>query len=128
MHIWGDKSVDWDGIDAAAAYIGEGLKKWGRVDVHQYKEMFGEVRVYCSLGLFRWPQLTHPGWHINQWPKWTWKYQSKPAWIFKLLNKLIVPYHIWLYKRYYRKAVEKWPHLKAEILSIPDYGEFLKDI
>ena len=86
MHVWGDKDVDWQGIDDAASYIGDGLRFWGRVSVSQYKEKYGTVRVYCSLGLWDWHQLTHPGYAFNQWPKWLWPLNFKGQWLMRLLN------------------------------------------
>jgi hypothetical protein len=44
------------------------------------------------------------------------------------INRVIVPYHIWLYRRAYRNAVRKWPHLVDEICSAADYGELLVGI
>ena len=126
MHHWGDKDVDWQGIWDAAEYIGEGLRKW-RVDVHQYKEKFGEVRVYCTLGLTCLHQLTHPGYVFSRWPSWAWKLQyTGPARLLtRILDKAIYPFHVWLYKRYYRKARERWPHLAQEIYRAADYPELL---
>jgi hypothetical protein len=129
MHYWGDEGVDWEGIDAAAQYIGEGLRKW-RVDVRQWKEKYGTVRVYCGLGLQNLHQLTHPGYCYNQWPKWAWKAQFLwPARaLVRILNLFVLPLHIWLYKRYYREAVRRWPHLKKEILCCADFDELLVGI
>jgi len=126
MHCWGDENIDWEGISDAAAYIGRGLRKWGRMDVHDYKEKFGTIRVYCSLGLYWWPQLTHPGYVFNRWPRWTWRLQSSPRWLFRLLNLAVVPFHTWLYRYYYNKAACRWPHLYEEILSHADYGELFE--
>ena len=125
MHMWGDKGVDWGGIDDAASYIGDGLRKWGRVSVSQYKEKYGTVRVYCSLGLWDWHQLTHPGYAFNQWPKWLWPFNFRGVWLIRLLNKAIYPFHCWLYRRYYEEAVRRWPHLKEEILCCADWDELL---
>lgn len=129
MHQWGDETVDWGGINAAAEYIGEGLRFW-RVDIRDWKEKFGEVRIYCSLGLTWWPQLTHPGHVYNRWPRrldfivypgrW-----SPFSWGLRLANLAVVPFHVWLYRRYYRKARERWPHLAQEIYRGCDYHELL---
>ena len=133
MHRWGDDGVDWVGIDGAAEYIGQGLRFW-RVDVRQWKEKYGAVRVYCSLGIVWWPQLTHPGHVYNRWPRsldfivhayswWNPFYVARRA-----VNLLVVPFHKWLYRRYYRRAVEKWSHLRREILCCADYPELLEGI
>ncbi len=130
MHTWGEDDFDWLGIDCAAQYIGENLRKWGRVDVRQYKEKFGEVRVYCSLGLYMWHQLIWPGYVSNQYP-WHWLWTRDvyfPQWIFRLVNRLVVPYHKWLYRVLYGEAVRVYPHLHDEILDAADYPELLKGL
>jgi hypothetical protein len=38
---------------------------------------------------------------------------------------LVVPYHAWLYKLAYKRAVVKRPHLVAEIIYGADYSELL---
>lgn len=126
MHIWGEEGVDWEGISAAAAYIGEGLRKWGRVNVVQYKEKYGTVRVYCSLGWWQIHAITHPGYAASQYPHWLWALDCKfGSLICRALNYIVIPYHKWLYRRYYRMAVQKWPHLRHEIICVADYPDLL---
>jgi len=129
MHIWGDEDVDWGGIDDAASYIGQGLRKWGRVDVKQFKEKYGTVRVYCRLGVGMFHQLIWPGYCSNQYPyKWLWLADLKLMWLWRLLNHAVVPYHKYLYRKYYANAVQKWPHLREEILCCADFDELLKGL
>ena len=131
-HYWNDPSepdFDWAGVSAAAEYIGTRLIKWGRVDVRQWKEKFGGVRVYCSLGFVDWQQITHPGYAFIQWPAWLyWDIFERLDWLRRLLNLAVLPYHQWLYLRIYSRAVEKWPHLRAEILESSDYEELLQPL
>jgi hypothetical protein len=127
MHYYGDKGVDWEGIEAAAAFIGEGLRKW-RVQVRQYKEKFGTVRVYCHFGISGIHDLFYPGWAYYQWPRWTRSLSDRPYWLYRALNLLIYPIHFRVYSYYYRKAVERWPHLRKEILSNADHEELLQDL
>ena len=133
MHRWGDESVDWDGIDDAARFIGKGLRRW-RVDVRQYKEKFGAVRVYCSLGIAWWPQITHPGCVWLRWPRWLDFISYAHSWYNpfyiarRAVNRLVVPLHKWLYRRYYREAVRRWPHLRKEILRAADYPKLLRGL
>jgi hypothetical protein len=126
MHYWGDPDVPWADIDDAAYYIGKGLRKW-RVDVRQWKEKFGTVRVYCSLGIWGWHQLAYPGYVHSQWPKWLWKLSLSrwTTWPLRPLNFFVIPFHKWLYRRYYAKAVQKWPHIREEILCCADFSELL---
>jgi len=127
-HRWGDEDVDWEGIDRAAAFIGQNLRKWGRVNVSQYKEKWGTVRVYCYLGLSSWHQLTHPGYAFNQWPLWLWRLSFRFHWILIPVNKIILPYHKWLYRFLYKKAIERYPHLRDEILDCADWDELLEGL
>jgi len=124
MHRWGE-DADWEGINNAAEFIGEGLLRW-RVNVRQYKEKFGTVRVYCTLGIQWWPQLTNPGYYHNPWPKWTWRFQDRPRWLLRLVNAMIRPVHSLLYTYYYTQAVKRWPHLRQEIVSCADYEYLIR--
>jgi len=129
MHCWGDDDVDWVGIDDAADYIGMGLRKWGRVNVTQYKEKYGTVRVYCYLGVAMFHQLIWPGYVYNQYPyKWIWVLDIKSGRFWSLFQKPILFYHKWLYRKLYANAIKKWPHLRKEILCDADYDELLKGL
>ena len=129
MHRWGDENVDWAGICDAARFIGERLRKWGRVHVSQYKEKWGTVRVYCYLGWLQVHSLTHPGHAFSRYPKWLWRLDCRlgPP-LMHLLNLVAVPYHKWLYRRTYAQAVRRWPHLRKEILCAADWPELLKGL
>ena len=130
MHDWSDKDVDWKGISDSARYIGVNLRRWGRVDVRQYKEKFGTVRVYCSLGWGQFQSITHPGHMFRRYPEWLWKLDCRigSKIIPFLFNWIIMPYHKWLYRKLYKDMVKKYPHLREEILLMADYDELLKDI
>lgn len=125
MHNWGDESVDWDGINAAAKYIYMYLKRW-RVPVRDFKEKYGTVRVYCSLHWERGWLLMHllrPGHMFWRFPRWlrTVDYWFPTHW----LNAILVPFYKFLYTRAYGNALRKWPHLRSEILQGADYSELL---
>lgn len=122
MHLWGDNDVDWKGINDAAYFIGLNLRRWGRVPVTDIKEKFGTVRVYCRFGWYTLHDVTHPGWAYFQTPLWLACIPMRWA------NKVVIPYHEWLYKFLYGRAVKIWPHLKAEILSGADWPELLKHL
>jgi hypothetical protein len=130
MHVWGEEGVDWRGINDAAQYIRDYLVRWGRISVRDWKEKYGTVRIYCSFGWESLHSITHPGYVYSQYPKWLWSFCCSPinSWIFTQINRVVVPYHVWLYRRAYRNAIEKWPHLEHEICSAADYGELLYGI
>ena len=128
MHAWGDKTVDWKGIDEAANYIGNGLRKW-RVSVSQVKEKFGTVRVYLHFGWSGIHDLTHPGHAWIRYKRdgllWKLQYSTLMHWFFQQLNYIVIPIQKLLYRSYYRAAIRKWPHLRREILAGADYSELL---
>jgi len=129
-HHWGDDDVDWKGIGEAGRYIATNLKRWGRVPVRDWKEKYGTVRIYLSLGWESLFTITHPGYVYSRYPKWLWSFccSKYSRWIFRQLNRVVVPYHIFLYRFFYRRAVKKWPHLTDEILCAADFHELLKDL
>lgn len=132
MHNWSDEKVDWRGINEAADYIGLTLRKWGRVDVRDYKEKYGTVRVYCSLGWYSLHSLTHPGHSWIRYKRegilWKLNYSEKFNQVFRLINYVVIPYHKWLYTYVYSRALKKWPHLRMEILVCADFDELLKGL
>jgi hypothetical protein len=126
MHDWSDDSVDWKGIEDAAHYIGSNLRRWGRVGVSQTKEKFGTARVYCHFGWYQVHCITHPGYAYGRYPQWLWsldcRYFSRCMW---LVNWAVIPFHKWLYRYLYKRALKKWPHLTGEILLGADWTELL---
>jgi len=119
--------IDYSGIDSAADEIGKFLVKWGRVNVTQTKEKYGTVRVYCSFGWSSLYAITHPTHHYYRYPKWLMlfdiKYLSRI--IPPLTNWAIVPYHKWLYRLAYKRAIAKRPHLRSNIYYSADFMEVL---
>lgn len=123
MHDWSNENVDWSGINAAARYLGIGLRKYFRISVSDWKEKFGTVRVYCHFGWSCFYTIWRPGYHWI--PKW-YPYRldlliSKP--IMRVLNPLVIRVQKWGYVYMYGRAVKKWPHLREEILCMADFGE-----
>ena len=125
MHNWGDEDSQGRDIchrvDEAATYIGEWLRKWARVNVMQFKEKFGTVRVYCSFGWEDLGSITHPGWCWR--PRWVRRWY----WI-RHFNRIVIPIQVKMYRCRYIKAIKKWPDLKEEILCCADYDEFLRGL
>ena len=129
MHDWSDDTFDWKGLDEAISYIDKMLRVYGRLPVMQAKEKWGTARIYTGFGWSGFHSITHPGHAFRRYPVWLWKldilYFSK---IFNVLNYLIVPFHQFLYKVVYQRAVNKWPHLFYEITDCADWHELLSDI
>lgn len=126
MHSWGKEGVDWKGISDAATYIDKQLRTYARINVSQSKEKFGTVRVYCNFGWYNLHSITHPGYHYTQYPKWLANLDNRYLWqVVSLLNPIVVPFHERFYRKTYRRAIHKWPHLRQEILSGASYSDLL---
>ena len=129
MHYWGDKSVDWEGIDSAARYIGERCRRLGRIQVTQYKEKYGTVRVYCYFGEVSLHGLIWPGYICKRpfWPKWAWMldiYFWPKFFRYTGFSWVLFKWQKWVYRTSYIRAVKRWPHLKQEILCAADWHEW----
>ena len=112
--------------DAAAWFIHQYLVKYGRISVRQSKEKFGTVRVYCSLGYWGFYNLLNPSHIYVRWPKWLYALDLKYGRpIMQVLNKLIVPYHKFIYRRAYKKAIELYPNIRKNILCTADFPDLL---
>ena len=130
MHYWGDEGVDWDGINDAADFLDDYFRKRWKIGVRQSKEKYGTVRVYCSLGWMSPHDITHPGYCFSRYPKWLWHLNCRcyGAWFWKPIQWASTKVHCWAYRRGYKLAVKKWPHLSAEILSAADFSDLLHNI
>lgn len=133
MHFWGDEGVDWKGIAGAAEYIGERCRRLGRINVTQYKEKYGTVRVYCSFGYYSLHELIWPGYAYKRdyWPHFMWTldiYFWPNAFKYSGLGYLLHKWQKFIYRSSYKRALKKWPHLRKEILCCADFSEFLKGL
>lgn len=126
MHQWGDKNVDWNGIESAASYLGSYCRRWGRFG-GQTKEKFGTVRFYAHFGSLSLHTIIYPGYYYSQFPTWLWKLDIKfigPI-LNKLFGKIFFSWQKFIYNKAYQNALKKWPHLKEEILCCADHPEFI---
>jgi hypothetical protein len=131
-HDWSTNWPYFGDVDDAASYIRAFMVRWGRVPVRDAKEKFGQVRVYCSFGWSSVHDITHPGWAYIQYRQpflWLyWRTLTLQGLVFKGLNVVLQPYHQWLYRLAHKRACQKWPHIKNEILGSPDFEEYLKGL
>jgi len=126
MHNWGDESVDWGGINDAARFIAVNLRRWGRIAVTDYKEKYGTVRVYCHFGFDCFHSIWRPS-YLWIHPKWPYKLDLRLSkYVMPILNKIIVPWQIFIYRNFYRRAINKWPHLYKEIVSCAAHGQLFE--
>ena len=127
MHTYGNWPDErFNEVDDAAAYIGQNIAKWGRISVSQYKEKFGEVRVYCHFGFDSFYSIWRPRHHwIPKW--WLVRLDFKVSqYILPLLNHAVIPVQKLIYKYFYRRAIQRWPYLYNEILASADWGELFE--
>lgn len=131
---WGDERADWKGIEDAAEFLGLWFRDTARMPVMQWKEKFGGVRVYTGLGWSQLHDVFYPGYHYIRWNKFfswidnTFFATFGPIGLIGLINIIVLPVHKKLYRWRYQKAVDKWPHLKLEILIDADHQELLDGI
>lgn len=127
MHEWGDKDVDWAGIGAAAEFLGNYCARWGRFR-GQTKEKYGTVRFYAIIGQISLHDLIYPRYSYSQFPQWLWTldlYIIGPV-LRTLFGKIWYRWQVFIYRRAYKLALKKWPHLKKEILSGMDHIDLLE--
>ncbi len=127
MHNWSEEDVDWKGINDAAYYIGDWLITWARIPVHSMKEKYGTVRIYCGFGINGIYGLWRPqyAWYPKWWPM-RLDFWLADSFIFRLINRIVIPLQKKAYVWRYTKAVRRWPHLYKEIVSMADYGELFE--
>jgi hypothetical protein len=129
MHRWGDGFPYFDDVDNAAYDIRRFCIRWGRLG-GQAKEKYGTVRFYTNFGVRGLHSLTHPGYcHYAWYPRWLiyldiyhlpkFFYWTGIQWFFSKWQPFI-------YNLAYKRALKKYPHIEAEILSDADYPELIK--
>ena len=127
-HYWGDNTFDWKGLDDAGEYISCWLVRWTRLSVAQVKEKFGTLRIYCSFG---WSSFHAIVWPQHMWVHKYWPYKLDlviSRFLMPIINRVMIPIQRKAYAWRYKKAVEKWPHLKDEIVSMADFGELFEGV
>jgi hypothetical protein len=131
-HFWGDGWPYFGDVGDAAYEVGKFCRRWGRISVTQTKEKYGTARVYCRFGCEDLHGLFYPGYCFVQLPRWLSKLVGKKVayWImtFPILQpfgNIICRYQHKVYRRAYKLAIRKFPHIREEILDCADFGEYL---
>ena len=129
MHYYGDGFPYFSDVEQAASEIGAFLAKWGRIAVRQTKEKYGTARVYCGFGWYGLQAITHPRYIYNRYPKWLFHldlfYISR---IILPFNRVVVPFHQYIYRLAYKRVIKKMPHIRDEIVAGADHQELLKGL
>lgn len=124
-HEWGD-DFDFEAVGNAAEEIGDYCRKWGRIPVRQTKEKYGTVRVYSGFGIENLYWFFRPGWIYYRPPIWVRKLDDATfGKLFALLAKPIFKWQKFIYNKAYQKAVNKYPHIREEILTDADWPEYI---
>lgn len=119
MHHWSDsdEKIDWAGIGEASHWIPYNLRRWGRISATG-KEKYGRVDINSQLGWYQIHSITHPGYHHSCYPNWLWRLDcSYGSYVSAPLSRLLRWYQKMVYRAVYRRALNKWPHLRMEILT-----------
>lgn len=128
-HFWGGNFPFFSEVGEAADEIGKFCRRWGRINVTQTKEKYGEARVYLNFGWYQLFSITHPGYCYSRYPKWLWTfdifYISK---VIRPLNRIVVPYQTFIYRLAYKRVIKKYPLIREEILGAADYSELLEGL
>lgn len=127
MHDWSDDKVDWKGINDCTNILYKYATKIGRIG-GQIKEKFGTIRFYANFGGLSISTLLYPGYYNIPLPSWLYSldlYYIAPVMRF-FLGRLFFMWQKYWYNKAYQKCMEKYPHLRAEILSSADFIEFVK--
>lgn len=115
-------------VHEAALWVGKELLRL-RIPVRDMKEKWGEVRVYCGFGYWSFHELVYPGYAFNQFPSWLlWLDIHFLSPLIQHLYWIIEPLHRWWYRRTYKKALEKFPDLRHNLLIGADWPELLRGL
>ena len=129
MHTWGEENFDWSGLNDCINIVHNTCRRWARLG-GQAKEKFGTLRFYTHFGLSL-HTLFLPGYYHYGWfPRWLITFDMYVA--TPVLNFLFGRVWFWwqrtIYSYAYWRALNKYPHLRKEILCSADYPEFIKNV
>ncbi len=117
MHTWDDETFDWKSLGEAEDYLYNRMTKLARIGVH-IKEKYGSIRLSPHF-VYNFHSLLYPGYVYNQYRyKWMWTldvYYGEKVLKWTGLKLLIFKWQKYVYVDTYRRAVQKWPHIKHEI-------------
>lgn len=115
-------------LEDAIEYIANRLRSFGRIGV-MAKEKWGYARISCSF-VYNFHSLTHPSYSYRRYPKWLWKldvYYGDSVLKYTGLLSIIYKWQRYVYIDTYRRAINKWPHLKDNLLRDADALEWLEE-
>ena len=129
MHDWSETDFDWEGLNGAINLITKRLR-WWRIGVHS-KEKYGRADISVQFGWRCLHDIIWPGYCFRQWRKcplgemlWHFDIYVWPR-LFVPLNWIVAPIHRAAYRRAYRAADKRWPHLHDEVWGNADHRNIL---
>lgn len=129
-HDWSEENFDWKSLNKAIDIIYFWTRHFGRFG-GQLKEKFGCIRFYVFFSDGTLYSLCKPGYYYYRWPRWFMKIDHKVIRPIVRGSGLLWLIHKWqafIYKLAYKRAVDKYPHLRDEILCYADAHELLEGI
>ncbi len=110
-------------LDVAADWIGTQLARYGRINILQTKEKYGEVRVYVIMGAHSLLSLYRP--HTAYYYRNDFERFLDMIKVPAIIDRLIYKYQTIVYRAVYKRAIKKWPELRTNILDGADNSELL---
>jgi hypothetical protein len=129
-HDWSDDSFDWAGLNDAIDIIYWWTRHIGRFG-GQLKEKWGCVRFYVFFSDGTLYSIVKPGYYFYRWPRWVRRIDYN---IVQKISRytgvlyLLLKWQQFIYYVAYKRAVDKHPHLRDEILVDADFHELLEGI
>jgi len=129
MHDWGSEWFEKYGEDLndAVDFVAHYCMRWGRFG-GDHKEKYGTLRFYAMFH-HQLHDLFYPGHYYIRWGKpFVWIDHFYMRGPFGWFRALIQRWQTKIYRRAYRLALARWPHLRKEILCCADYSELLEGL
>lgn len=138
-HLWGDDSFDWKGLDDCIHLFYVYCNTYGRIGFN-IKEKYGTMRLDGIPFINNLHSLIWPGYHYTQWDFFGY-YKKYPKirtlmskidyyWVptflkYTGLGKVLFAYQRLIFNICTLKCVNKYPHLKDEIMDELEFKELL---
>lgn len=109
-------------------FVVKNLMRWGRINVSDWKEKYGSLRVYCTFGWYEFHTLVHPGRKYVTWPTWVRTIDIKLTEVILERLKLSLVVFAWqklIYNVVYHLAFRLFPDQALKLYLGMDYPEHL---
>lgn len=115
-------------VDNAAANIQLFCNKWGRLG-GQAKEKYNTVRFYAIFGWLSLHTLVYPGYVYIKFPKWLrWLDDNLITQLLNPFERLFIKWQEFVYRKAYKRAIDKYPHIRYNIINSADRSDLLEGL